>query len=92
VNTLEKLIFEPRRECEARDRAELIVNYLRALMVAANDQFNIATEDIKLKESGTAACHGFCMLEVAREYLEELAKLQDRPMPDCPSSLETESN
>lgn len=66
-------------EMDARDRVGLLILYLRSQLDHAKTSFDIATDETTSQAAKTAATHGFCALEIASEYLDEFAKLEQRP-------------
>ncbi len=65
---------QAKTEMEARDRIETLVLFIRAQLDHAKEDFDTAAEGT----DKTAAVHGFCAIEIAKEYLDELAKLEER--------------
>lgn len=68
-------------ETEARDRVELLVSYLRALIASATDGFEAAQDSSHPKEAKRNANNALTALAIAGEYLDELARLEERPLP-----------
>lgn len=67
-------------ETEARDRVELLVSYLRALIASATDGFEAAQDTSHPHEARRAANNALTSLAIAVEYLDELATIEDRPV------------
>ena len=67
-------------EAEARDRVELLVSYLQALIASATDGFEAAQDTSHPHEARRAANNALTSLAIAGEYLDELATLDDRPV------------
>jgi hypothetical protein len=67
-------------ETEARDRVELLVSYLRALIASATDSFETAADVKDESEAKRNSCNAFTCLAIAGEYLDELARLEERPV------------
>jgi len=69
---------QPKTELEARDRIQTLIHFLRAQLDHAKQDFDTTTEDSDGPTSKVASLHGFCALEIAMEYLDEMAKLEER--------------
>lgn len=69
--------FNP--EIVARERIHEIALFIDVQLASAIDQFSAGTEDCETPGSRLAAQRGFSSLSIAREYLDELFRLEERP-------------
>lgn len=74
------MIRSEMNEAQARDRVELLVSYLRALIASATDGFETAIDVSDPAEANRASTNAFSCLAIAGEYLDELARLDERPV------------
>lgn len=69
----------PLSDMQARDRIATLLHYMRTLLTNASDDLETATAAVGDGATGSAALDGMCGLNMLGEYLDELAKLEERP-------------
>lgn len=67
-------------ELMARDRIELLTLFMQAQLTFAKENLDEALEEVVSSSRMAAAHHAMCALSIAEEYLDELKKLEDRPI------------